>query len=57
MISVTGDGEYEGVVCPTGREYEGEATKITNHIASAIMYCLMFDLDAHPDNIIYTTEI
>ena len=52
VISTTGDGEYEGVVCPTGRECEGEAMKITNHIASTIMYCLIFDLDTHPDKII-----
>ena len=50
MIVATGDGEFEGVV-PTGREHEGEATKITKHVASAIMYYLIFIIKADPEDI------
>ena len=44
MIAKTRNGEYEGII-PTGRECEAEATKITTHIVSAIMYRLIFKLD------------
>ena len=51
MIAVTGEGEYKGVVT-TGREREGGATKAANHVASAIINHFIFDLSAHPDNIV-----
>ena len=49
MIAVTGDSEFEGVI-PVGRECEGEAIKFATHVASAIMYRLIFDIDGHLDD-------
>ena len=50
MIAETGEGEFEGII-PTGREREGEATKIAKHVASTIMYCLIFIIEVDPNNI------
>ena len=50
VIDVTGESEFEGVV-PTGREHEGEATKIAKHVASAITYRLIFVLEVDLDDI------
>ena len=49
-IAKSRGGEYEGIL-PTCREREAEAAKIATHVASAIMYRLMFHLDTKPDNI------
>ena len=50
MIAKTCDEEFEGIL-PTGRECEVEAARIATLVTSAIMYCLMFKLDAEPDDI------
>ena len=50
MITKTHDRKFEGVI-PTGRDREAEAAKIATHVASAIMYRLVFGLDAEPDDI------
>ena len=56
MIAAMGDGEFEGDV-RTGREREGEATKITKHVASAIIYRLIFVLEADPEDIFEFTRV
>ena len=50
MIAPTTNGEYEGVV-PVGGERKEEAKKIADHVTSAVMYRLIFNLHAHQDNI------
>ena len=50
IIAATGDGKFEGAV-HTQREREEEATKTATDVASAIMYHLIFVLEAHPDDI------
>ena len=50
MITTNCEGKCEGVLL-TGREREAEASKIATHVTSAIMYCMMFELLAEPDDI------
>ena len=50
MITTDFKGECEGVLL-TGIERESEASKIATHVASVIMYCMMFELLIEPDDI------
>ena len=50
VIADTGDGYFEGTFT-TGREREGEAIKIAKHVASTIMYRLIFVIEADPNDI------
>ena len=50
LISTNHEGGCEGVL-PMGREREAEATNITSHVASAVMYRMMFELLVDLDDI------
>ena len=50
VIDNTGDGDFEGIF-PMGREHEGKATKTAKHVASSIMYRLIFAIKADPNDI------
>ena len=50
VIAELGGGFFEGIV-PTGGEHEEEATKIAKHVASTIMYRLIFAIKANINNI------
>ena len=51
MIAPATNCRYEGVI-PTGRDYEEEAKNIADHVTSAVMYRLIFNIYAHQDDII-----
>ena len=50
VIAYMGGGYSEGIVS-TGRAREGEATKIVKHVASTIMYRLIFIIKTDPNDI------
>ena len=51
MITINRDGDCEGLL-PTGRVREDEAAKVAHHVASSIMYRLMFETLVDPGDIV-----
>ena len=55
MIVVMADSDSKGVI-PTGAKREDKARKVADHVTLAVMYHVIFNLDAHLYDIIIFTQ-